>query len=379
MFMIKRSIEKQINAVLGHRKAIVVYGARQVGKTTLAKVIAKKYKTPLLLNCDNASTALELSQSSQESLNSMVSGHDFVLIDEAQKVKNIGNAAKLIIDNNPDVQLFLTGSSSLDLSNTIKEPLTGRVFEYILYPLSYQEIGSYDESITKDWERLLVLGSYPEVVTSNLQIAQKIINQIAEQYSYKDVLQFSEIRDIDAVHRLLTALALQIGCEVSYNELSNTLGISRKSVERYIWLLEQAFIIYRLAALTGNKRKTLSTRKRKIYFYDLGIRNAIIKNFNRLDLRNDVGALFENYCINEKIKKHENFAAVFNKYYFRTATNKGEIDYVEEIGGKMNAFEFKWSNGNAKVPLEFKNKYPKVNMTVINKNNVYKDFLANKS
>ena len=373
--MIQRAIQSTIENFLNNNKGIVIYGARQVGKTTLVKELIKQYTKPLYLSCDNPTNIALLSDTSLEKLTSMSKGYDCLVIDEAQKVNNIGNIGKMIIDNRLVKQLIMTGSSSLDLANTIKEPMTGRIFEFKLYPLSYNEIAGSSQNNNIDLENLLIYGSYPEVVTSSSVISEKIIMQISEQYTYKDIFDIAEIRDPGLVNRLLVALALQIGNEVSYNELANTLEVSRLTIERYVWLLENAFIVYRLDALSGNPRKLVSLRKRKIYFNDLGIRNALINNFSSIALRDDAGHLFENFCINERNKLFANSNKGFSNYYFRSAKTKSELDYIEDFDGVKKAYEFKWKSDKFNIPSEFTAKYPGVNPKLINSNN-YKDFVA---
>jgi len=366
---IHRQLEDSIVPLLDKGKAVVIYGARQVGKTTLAQELAKRYAHVLYKSCDKAKTAQELSNQNLDYLINLTKGYDALIIDEAQKAQNIGNTIKQLVDAKLPLQIILTGSSSLDLANTIKEPMTGRVFEFKLTPISVVELQGYQPTLLTDLSRLLILGSYPEVITSPAGEAEKIIRGITDQYTFRDILQLSEIKNIEALRRLLTALALQIGSEVSYNELSNLLDISREAVERYIWLLEQSFIIYRLDALSGNPRKLISSRKRKVYFYDLGLRNALINDFRSLAERTDVGALFENFCVNERYKHQLNQDHAVQRYYFRAAANSGEIDLVEMVGAEPKAYEFKWSAGGFRVPLEFKAKYPGVKVKLVNRDN----------
>jgi predicted AAA+ superfamily ATPase len=373
--MIHRDLQTTIQKYLNKNKAIVIYGARQVGKTTLSLELTKQYAKPLYLSCDNPTNASLFSNASLEKINSITRGYDCLVLDEAQKITNIGNVGKMIVDNKLVKQLLMTGSSSLDLANTVKEPMTGRIFEFKLYPISYHELLSASDYPHIDLEDLLIYGSYPEVVTASSMTAEKIISQISEQYTFKDIFDTAEIRDPGLINRLLIALALQLGSEVSYNELATMLEVNRLTIERYIWLLENAFIVYRLNALTGNPRKMISLRKRKIYFNDLGIRNALVNDFRPLEFRDDKGALFENFCINERNKLFANGDKSFASYYFRSAKTKAELDYVEDFDGTKKAYEFKWKADKFKTPGEFVDKYPTVKPELININK-YIDFVT---
>lgn len=306
--MIQRTLQPIIADYIGKGKAILLVGARQVGKSTLFHQIADTLQTPpLWLNCDQTSIRDILTNPSLADLKMLIADNQTLVIDEAQRVENIGLTLKLITDNIPNIQLLVTGSSSLGLHDRINEPLTGRKIEYFLYPISTEEIYRA-EGLIAVREKLslrLIYGSYPEVLYGTLP-PQKTLRELAESYLYKDILELEGLRKSAVLQKLLTALALQIGSEVSYNELSKTIGIDNKTVEKYIDILEKCFIIFRLNSYSRNLRTEL-TKGKKIYFYDLGIRNAILSNFAPLEMRTDTGALWENFFIVERIK-HNHYA-----------------------------------------------------------------------
>ncbi|MCL4392577.1 ATP-binding protein [Patescibacteria group bacterium] len=300
----KRLIQNRIENNLFKKKAIIIYGARQVGKTTLVKKIQEKYnKNSLYLNADEPDIRYSLENKTSTEIKRIIGDNTFLIIDEAQRVNNIGLTLKLIIDNFPLVQVIATGSSSFELSNSISEPLTGRKFEFHLYPLSIEEILEKKTNIevTRLLEDMLIFGMYLEIVSGSILDSQIKIEEIASSYLFKDILQFQNIRNSEVLTKLLQSLALQIGSEVSYNKLASLLNIDKDTVSRYIQILEKAFIIFSLKPYRRNLRKEIG-KLRKIYFYDLGIRNAIMKNFNVLSLRQYTGALWENFVISERIK-----------------------------------------------------------------------------
>ncbi|RKY33725.1 MAG: ATPase [Candidatus Omnitrophota bacterium] len=373
--LIKRTIQKYIESCLFKEKIIVIYGARQVGKTTLAKEIEKKYKEKsLYLNCDEPDVREALYNRTSTELKSFLGNKQFIIVDEAQRVRNIGLTLKLIVDNFPKIQIVATGSSSFELSNEISEPLTGRKYEFFLYPFSLEELAQVYSKI--EIKRLLkdrmIFGLYPEIV-KNRPRAWMNLKSIAKSYLYKDVIRFQEIKDSEILKKLLQALALQIGNEVSYNELANVVGIDKKTVAKYIQILEKAFIIFRLNPFSRNLRTELR-KLRKIYFYDNGVRNAIINNSNQLDLRQDVGALWENFMITERIKYNSNHQNDLNSYFWRTQ-HKQEIDYIEDIGGKLFGYEIKWSSKKREEPKLWKKTYNNAEFKIINKEN-YLDFVT---
>jgi predicted AAA+ superfamily ATPase len=298
----------------------------------------------------------------------------FVVIDEAQRINDIGLRLKLITDEMPEIQLIATGSSSFELANRVNEPLTGRKWEYKMYPLSFAEMVAHHGLLTE--KRMiphrLIYGSYPEVV-NNQGNEREILKQLSDSYLYKDILMWEQIKKPDKIIKLLQALAFQLGSQVSYSELGQICGIDSKTVEKYIILLEQTFVIFRLGSFSRNLRNELKNSK-KIYFYDNGIRNAIIANFAQIENRTDVGALWENYLIAERVKKNDYTNQWKNQWFWRTKEQK-EIDYVEEGDGVIETFEFKWNNtAKAKTPKQFLESYPNSTYSVIHKDNI-EDFL----
>ncbi len=374
--MIKREIQGRIKSRLFAGKVIIIYGARQVGKTTLIRAIgnALNQEETLFLNCDEPDIRSLLTDATSTQLKALIGANKIIFIDEAQRVKNIGLTLKLFADTMPERQIIATGSSSLDLTNAIVEPLTGRKYEFLLYPLSLRELT--DRYTALDLQRLLeqwlIYGLYPEVVTKMDQ-ASSLLPELASSYLYKDVLQFQDIRKPELLERLLQLLALQIGSEVSYNELATTLHVGKETIAHYVELLEKSFVIFRLPPFSRNLRNEL-TKMRKIYFYDLGIRNALIRNFNPLHLRADVGALWENFLICERLKKNANDGAFLNSYFWRTHQQQ-EIDYLEETAGKLAAFEFKWKSANWQLPKVFSTAYPDSTGLAVQQNN-FLEFLG---
>jgi hypothetical protein len=361
---IKRTIASSIQKHLFGGKAIIVYGPRRVGKTTLVHTLLDNAKEPVTyLNADEPHVVAGLTHRSSGELRTLIGPNNIVIIDEAQRIENIGITIKLLVDTYPDLQIIATGSSSFDLANKIKEPLTGRSIEYSLFPLSLEEIsyGVREIQGVSPFEPYLLYGTYPESITQNNP--KEIIADIARNYLYKDVLLFQAIRKSELLEKLLTALALQIGSEVSYTELSRTLEVDKITVERYISLLEAAFVIFHLRPYARNMRQTLN-RKRKIYFWDLGIRNAIIGNFNPLSMRGDIGALWENFSIAQMIiadKNHQKNA----QYFFWRSYRGAEIDLVRQYDGALQTFECKWGKKPAKIPTEWKREHPKVSHTML--------------
>ena len=374
MTIIKREIQDLIEKRLFQGKIIIIYGARQVGKTTLVKELIKKYGDELsYYSGDDFDVRDKLADKTSAQLNSFLKNKKFVVIDEAQRIKNIGLSLKLMIDNNPEIQIIATGSSSFELANKIAEPLTGRAYEYYLYPFSLKELKLLynDLEIERLLEYFMVYGSYPEVAQSGEAAGEKI-KLIAKSYSYKDMLSFKRLKSPELLEKLLPALALQIGNEVSYNELSGLVGIDKITVASYIRILEQNFIIFRLRPFSRNLRNELK-KLRKIYFYDTGLRNALINNLNPLHLRQDAGGLWENFMISERMKYNANRGISNNIYFWRTKQGQ-EIDYLEDAGGKLSAFEFKWNKAKAKKPKIFLEAYPGSSVQTVNRDN-YREFL----
>lgn len=369
--MIKRSIENLIKGQLHGGRAIIVMGARQVGKTTLLKqVFSTDSNDVLWMSGDEPDVRGMFENMTSTRLRSIIGNHRVVIIDEAQRIEDIGIKLKLIIDQIPSVQLMATGSSSFELANKINEPLTGRKWEYKLFPLSFNEL--VNETNLLEEKRMvphrMVYGSYPDVVTHpGKEVA--ILRELTESYLYKDILEFDRIHKPEKLTKLLQALAYQVGAEVSYNELSQLCGLDAKTVASYISILEQAYIIFRLGTFSRNLRNELKN-SRKIYFYDNGIRNALIGNFSQVENRTDTGALFENYAIAERMKRKEYLMDYARSWFWRN-TNKQEIDYIEEKDGRIHAYELKWSpKRKASAPLSFRNAYPDADFTVINRDNI---------
>ena len=353
----------------------MVLGPRQAGKTTLLDMLSNEIREKVvILDCDEPDIRKELTDVTSTQLKQRIGNAKVVMIDEAQRVKNIGIKLKLIHDKIKEVQLIVTGSSSLELTGEINEPLTGRKYEYLLLPLSTQEMIDYTDTTTEKrlLKQRLLFGMYPAVINEPAN-ERKILNNLSGSYLYKDIFAFQDIRKPELIESLLEALALQIGHEVSYTELGNILGIDQITVRRYIDLLEKSFVVFRLRSFSRNVRNEIK-KSRKIYFYDNGIRNALLSNFSDIDLRTDRGALWENFLVSERYKLLNNFQIDLNKYFWRT-TQQQEIDYIEERDGKISAFEFKWNaKAKKKMPLSFMKAYPKAKTAFIDIDN-YLDFL----
>lgn len=365
-----RVIETEIKPKIGKGKAIIIIGPRQVGKTTLLKKIMDK-EVYLFLDGDDPTVRNLLANANTEQLKSIIGQHKTVFIDEAQRIENIGLMMKIITDQFKDVQLFASGSSAFELSNKINETLTGRKWEFHLFPISWNELENSIGFVkaTQQLELRILYGMYPEVIT-NIGQEKDVLGQLANSYLYKDVLAFGGIRKPDVLEKLLQALALQIGNEVSYNELSQLLGIDKNTVSTYIDILEKAFVIFKLKSFSRNLRNEIKTNQ-KIYFCDTGIRNMVIGNFNALDLRQDKGALWENFLISERIKKLSYENSLAKSYFWRTAQQQ-EIDYVEEEAGKMTGYEIKWNEkAKVKIPKLFSETY-KAETEILNRENFRK-------
>jgi predicted AAA+ superfamily ATPase len=338
---IERLQKHWIGEKLHKGKVIIVIGPRQVGKTTLINELLKS-ESFLFLDGDDPTVRELLNSPNTEQLKSILGNYSLVFIDEAQRIKDIGITLKIIHDRFKDVQLLVSGSSSFELSGLTQEPLTGRKWTFFLYPISWEEwekqVGYVraEQSI----EERLVFGMYPEILT-NVPDQKELLLELSESYLYKDIFSLGLIKKPDAIHRLLQALAYQVGNEVSFNELSNLLKIDVKTVINYIELLEQAFVVFRLGTFSRNLRNEIKTNK-KIYFYDNGVRNALINNFQPVSLRNDIGALWENFLISERMKFLEYHKMNREVFFWRTKFQQ-EIDFVETFDGKVLGFEFKWN------------------------------------
>lgn len=372
--MIKRILHDVIKQRLYKGKAIVLIGARQVGKTTLLKEIFPTQNDMLWFNADDLPVRDFFSNVTIERYRSMIGKNKIVVIDEAQRIENVGIKMKLITDNFPGIQLVVTGSSSFELANKINEPLTGRKFEYELFPLSFNEMVN-DIGLFAEIQKLpirLVYGMYPDVVC-NPGDEKEILNQLTNSYLYKDILEWGRIKKPDKLVKLMKALAYQIGSEVSYNELSQIVEIDKGTIEKYINLLEQTKIIFRLPSYSRNLRNELKFG-RKIYFCDNGIRNALINNFSDMELRQDAGPLWENFMISE-LRKYNHYTHNYCNTYFWRTTQKQEIDYIEEKDGKLTAYEFKWNpKKKSRVSSTFTSAYPESIVKTINPDNFYQCF-----
>jgi len=375
MKYIERSIQKNIEKWLFKGKIITIYGARQVGKTTLSKKLLQKFgQEKDYFNCDYINVREAFENQNPNNLKKVVGDSKFIVIDEAQRVRNIGVALKIIHDNFPDIQVVATGSSSFELANKINEPLTGRGLEFILFPFSMFELQqkfSFLE-LKELQEQTMRFGSYPEIIDKNETDSIFLLENLAGKYLYKDILDFEQIKKPDLLLNLLKLLSFQLGNEVSKHELATTLSVNRDTIERYLDLLEKAFVIFRLKSFSRNLRKEL-TKKEKIYFFDIGIRNSLISRYNQLAYREDIGGLFENFCIVERMKYLQRNEFRYNRYFWRTHDKK-EVDYLEEFNNQLSGFEFKWSKGRFKVPVDFINTYKNSTVSLINKENVW-DFI----
>ncbi|MBK8819754.1 MAG: ATP-binding protein [Saprospiraceae bacterium] len=355
--MINRIIFDSIKAKIDFRKAIILSGPRQVGKTFLLNTLAKELQMPfLMINGDHPSERLLWTNPDFSLVKSLIEPYQLIIFDEAQRIENIGLTVKMIVDSQSEKQIIITGSSALGLGDTIQEPLTGRKWEFQMFPLSWSELSSH-YTLAKALpmlESLLIYGSYPDIVLQGDK--EELIQNLSGSYLYKDILELGGIRKPEYLVRLLQSLAWQVGSEVSYNELAKTVGIDKETVISYINLLEKSYVIYRLNPLSRNERKEIST-SRKIYFYDNGIRNAIINQFNPLSMRNDVGALWENFFITERLKKNAYMKNNIKSWFWRNKA-QSEIDYIEESKTGFSAFEMKWNpHKKTKFSSSFTNFY----------------------
>lgn len=370
--MSERYIYKQIQDSLGDGKAIIIYGARQVGKTTVAEKLLSRYPSESILKINGESEKFDekIQNKSIDKLRMILKDIKVLFIDEAQYIENIGITIKLIVDNIKSVQVIATGSSAFELKSKITEPMTGRASIFKMYPMSLQEIASerhlqnhqFDELL----QELLIYGGYPTISTAPTLSKDESLSRLKDDYLYKDILSFDRIYKSSLIDDLLMALAYQLGNEVNFTELSRLLKIDSQTVQKYIDILEQSFIVFSLKPLSRYPRREIN-KTRKIYFYDNGIRNALVNNFNRFDTRADKGALFENYMISERIKFNAKYKKFPNKYFWRTYDG-AEIDYIEETGGKIFAYEFKSYLTSPNLNKSFTENYQSIN-SVINPGN----------
>ncbi|MBI3559461.1 ATP-binding protein [Candidatus Gottesmanbacteria bacterium] len=369
---ISRTIEPEIKKWLFRGKVVVIYGARQTGKSTLVKKILQEYPhESKYLNGDEKDTQKLFENAGDAvTLKEIVGNEKIVVIDEAQQIEDIGLKLKILVDNFPETQIIATGSSSFDLANRLSEPLTGRNVQFTLYPLSIRELAQiWDKiEIKLRLESLLIYGTYPAVINaSSLEEKDLILKQIVKDYLYKDVLSLSKIRKREALKNFTEAISLQTGKEVSYNELANLLQISKETVMSYLDIMEQGFTLFRLTSFSRNLRKEIN-KSRKIYFYDLGIRNALVNNLNPLSLRNDLGELWESFIVSE-IKKSQYWAANTDPLYFWRTYEQQEIDLVKNEGGKLSAYEIKWKKIKNHPPKAWADAYKNSSWTSITKDN----------
>ena len=369
--MITRNLEKNITSLFGKRKAIVIMGARQVGKSTLLQQMLAGREDVVWMNGDEMDIQELFREMTSTRIRAILGDNKFLVIDEAQRIQDIGLRMKLITDQVPEVQVIATGSSSFELAAKVNESLTGRKREFRMFPLTFGEMVRHTSFLeeTRMIPHRLVYGYYPEVVTSPGD-ERTVLKEISDSYLYKDILTLDSINKPDKLVRLLKALALQIGSQVSYNEIGNLIGLDSKTVEKYVDVLEKSFIVFRLNSFSRNLRNELKT-SRKVYFWDLGIRNAVIGNLSQVENRTDAGDLWENFVIAERLKQNAYKGSFAQSWFWRTR-QQNEIDYVEEEDGRLQAFEFKWNDrkGNVKCPESFVKSYPDAEFKVITPKNV---------
>ena len=374
--MVSRIIKNEIIRQLKPGLVIGLFGARRTGKTVLMEEIRNDLTAGkvLLIHGENLDVAEIISSQRTSVLKRYLAGYDLLFIDEAQKIPNIGQNLKLIVDTLPEIGIFVTGSSAFDLRHKIGEPLTGRSRNYFLFPFSQVELNESALQAKENLETRLIYGYYPRVVLSETN-KDKIeeLESIKNGYLLRDILELDNLKDSLFILNLLRLLAFQIGNDISLSELANTLHVSRKTVVRYLELLEKCYVIFSLHGFSRNLRKEFSKSPR-FYFWDNGIRNAVISNFNQLAMRDDIGRLWENYCISERRKRNHYQGRLLNYYFWRTYDQK-EIDLIEESGGILNGFEIKWSAKKIKPPKEFLETYKNSDFEVINREN-WLDFIT---
>ncbi len=369
--MIKRTLQEVLHQKMHTGKAIILIGARQTGKTTLLRELLSG-QDYLFLDGDDPAVRTMLAGANTQQILRILGNNQLVFLDEAQRIPGIGLTLKIITDQFPQVQLFVSGSSSFDLSVEMNEALTGRKWEYPLFPVTWDEFERHVGYLraVQELETRLLYGSYPEILNFPGQERERL-QQLATSYLYRDVLAYGGIRKPEVLDKLLQALALQIGSEVNYNELAQITGLNKETVSNYIDILEKGYIVFRLPSFSRNIRNEIK-QNRKIYFYDTGVRNMIIGNFQPLDLRSDKGALWENFLISERRKIHSYRGTMARSYFWRTRQQQ-EIDYVEEMNGKITAWEFKWQPKEVKISVSFLNAYNAAGYVVHRDN--FRDFL----
>jgi predicted AAA+ superfamily ATPase len=376
MYIPQRQLEN-LRSLLKPGKVVVIYGARRTGKTTLLNEFLKGETDPgLLVSGEDIFIQGYLSSQSIEKLKNFIGNNRLLVVDEAQKVHNIGLNLKLIVDHLPGMRIIATGSSSFDLARSIGEPLTGRKSTLIQYPLAQLELNAIEQhhETAARLENRLIYGAYPEVVLlDDNREREDYLRELVSSYLYKDILELEGIRQSAKLSRLLQLIAFQIGKEVSYTELGVNLGMSKNTVDHYLDLLEKTFVIRKLGGFSRNLRTEI-TKNSRYYFVDNGVRNALINNFNPLELRNDIGELWENYLVIERLKRQEYLRESVHHYFWRTYTKK-ELDLVEERNGLLHGYEMKWGKANPRPPNEWTTAYPDATWKLINRDS-YLNFIA---
>jgi uncharacterized protein len=376
MYIPRKISDSIVNKLRKSSKVVLLYGARQLGKTTLSNFIIKELNIKtMIVNADQSIYHDVLSSRDVNKLKSLVAGYELLFIDEAQQIPELGLNLKILHDEIPELKILVTGSSSFKIANEVTESLTGRKWTFQLFPVSIQELAVNKNKfeLNLELENLLIHGSYPEVYTTiNKSEKEDLLFEISDSYLYKDILELANIKYPRKIRDLLKLLAFQIGSEVSILELSKNLKVNRETVENYIDLLEKSFVIFRLSGYSRNLRKEIS-KQDKFYFYDLGIRNAIIGNFNYLNSRNDIGSLWENFVIAER-KKFLNYSNIRKETYFWRTYTGAELDYIEESGDFLNGYEIKFQKNKSRIPKTWKDTYSNSDYSIINKEN-YLDFL----
>jgi predicted AAA+ superfamily ATPase len=370
--MIRRTLNKTLSEKLFKGKTILLIGPRQVGKTTLIKAVLEG-RDYYFLSGDDPIVRTLLTNPSTKEIEGIIGKQKILFIDEAQRIENIGLTAKIIHDQFKGVQLIMSGSSAFELRNKTNESLTGRKWEYFMFPISYEEYEQAKGYLTAmgDLNNRLIYGYYPEVINHPGQ-ERDILNEITQSVLFKDLLVLGNIKKPEVLEKILKALAFQIGSEVSFNEIAQLTGVDKNTVSTYIHLLELSYVIFPLTSFSRNLRNEIKMN-RKYYFYDNGIRNALIQNFNPLELRNDIGALWENFLISERKKRNEYHKHYVSSYFWRTKQQQ-EVDYVEEGGGEIKGYEFKWNpKAKAKIPASFVHAY-QTEVTIIDQGN-FREFV----
>lgn len=374
--MYQRTLKNTLKSKINKGKAIILVGPRQVGKTTLIKTIINT-KQHLFLDGDDITVRSLLANPNTEQIKTIIGAHKLIFIDEAQRIEGIGLTLKIIIDQIKDVQVLVSGSSSFDLSNALNEPLTGRKWEYELYPISWEEFEDKQGFLVAEQqlENRLLYGFYPDVL-NNIGEEKDILKQLVNSYLYKDILAYSNIRKPEVLEKLVQALALQLGNEANYNELAQIVGVDKNTVANYIDILEKGYVVFKLNSFSRNLRNEIKKNK-KIYFYDNGVRNTVLGNFSPLNLRQDTGALWENFLIAERLKQNKYKNTNAKMFFWRTKQQQ-EVDLVEENNGNITGYEFKWNaKKKLRLPKTFVNEYNAKEIIIDRKN--FRDFTTIKA